>query len=130
MRCDNLDRNVTAEDYNAYFALFVSNATKWNCLLSDLVDILEYSKVYCEEDVEVLQKGYSEFGLMLFLSCDMYIEDFMSSTQLAHQYMLENNVFGGVMQLSSTPREYIMQCMVGGRTMCCENKKTTHNRYY
>ena len=123
VRCDNLDRNVTAEDYNAYFALFVSNATKWNCLFSDLVDILEYSKVYCEKDVEVLQKGYSAFGDMLIESCGMYIEDFMSSAQLAHQYMLKKNVFGGVMQLSSTPREYIMQCMVGGRTMCCENKK-------
>ena len=46
----------------------------------------------------------------------------MSSAQLAHQYMLEKNVFEGVSQLSSTPREYIMKCMVGGRTMCAENK--------
>jgi DNA polymerase type B, organellar and viral. len=75
-----------------------------------------------EKDVEVLQKGYIKFGEMLKDGCNMDITNFMSSAQLAHQYMLENEVFEGVNQLSSTPREYIMKCVVGGRTMCAENK--------
>ena len=37
--------------------------------------------------------------------------------------MKKEGVFDNVYQLSSTPREFIMKSMVGGRTMCCENKK-------
>ena len=45
------------------------------------------------------------------------------SAQLGHRYMLENKVFEEVEQVSPTPLQYIMKCMVGGRTMCAENKK-------
>jgi len=47
----------------------------------------------------------------------------MSSAQLAHQYMLNRKVFDDVCEVSSIPRDYIMKCMVGGRTMCANNKK-------
>jgi hypothetical protein len=47
----------------------------------------------------------------------------MSSAQLAHNYMLNNNVFEKVNEVSSIPRDYIMKTMVGGRTMCANNKK-------
>ena len=74
-------------------------------------------------DVEVLKQGYNKFGEMLKQSCNVQIEDFISSAQLAHQYMLQKDVFEGVVQLSSTPRDYIMKTMVGGRTMCAKNEK-------
>ena len=124
VRCDNLDRFVNDEDYNEYFQQFVGNASQWGCIKDGLIDILEYSKIYCEKDVEVLKQGYGKFGEMLSESCDMKIENFISSAQLAHQYMLEKDVFNDVLKLSSTPRDYIMKCMVGGRTMCAENKKS------
>ena len=123
VRCDHLDRNVDEKDYEDYFKLFIENASKWDCIKEGLIDIVQYSKVYCEMDVEVLKQGYNKFGEMLKESCNMKIEDFISSAQLAHQYMLEKDVFTDVIQLSSTPRDYIMKCMVGGRTMCAGNKK-------
>ena len=122
VRSNILDRLVTTKDYTDFFKSFLDNCSKWGCIEDDRVDIIKYSKIYCEKDVEVLQKGYTKFGEMLQESCNMDIKHFMSSAQLAHQYMLEKNVFEGVNQLSSTPREYIMKCMVGGRTMCAENK--------
>jgi len=122
VRCDNLDIIATEDDYETYFKSFLDNCSKWNCIKEGFVDIIEYSKIYCQKDVEVLQKGYNKFADMLKESCNMRIEDFISSAQLAHQYMLENDVFEDVMQLSSIPREYIMKCVVGGRTMCSENK--------
>ena len=100
----------------------MNNCCKWNCIKDGLVDIIEYSARYCEIDVEVLQKGYTKFGEMLKESCKLDIKDYMSAAQLAHQYMLKNKVFKGVNELSSTPREYIMKCVVGGRTMCAGNK--------
>jgi len=84
VRCDNLDRNVDEKDYEDYFKLFVENASKWDCMKDGLIDIVKYSKVYCEMDVEVLKQGYNKFGEMLKESCNMRIEDFISSAQLAH----------------------------------------------
>lgn len=122
LKCNNLDKITTTHDCEEYFKCFIDNCSKWNCIKDGSIDIIEYSKVYCQKDVEVLQKGYIKFGKMLKDGCNMDITNFMSSAQLAHQYMLENKVFEGVNQLSSTPREYIMKCVVGGRTMCAENK--------
>ncbi len=122
LKCNNLDKTTTTQDCEEYFKCFIDNCSKWNCIKDDSIDIIEYSKIYCQKDVEVLQKGYIKFGKMLKDGCNMDINNFMSSAQLAHQYMLENEVFEGVNQLSSTPREYIMKCVVGGRTMCAENK--------
>jgi hypothetical protein len=123
VRCDNIDRIPTEKDYNDYFYKFLENASKWNCIKEGLVDIIEYSKIYCEKDVEVLKLGYEKFGDMLKESCNLNVIDFMSSAQLAHQYMLNKKVFDDVYEVSSIPRDYIMKCMVGGRTMCANNKK-------
>lgn len=116
------------EDYDDYYNKFINNAKKWNCVKEGAetgfcVDIIEYSKKYCELDVEVLRLGYNKFGEMLKENCKLNVIDFMSSAQLAHNYMLNQGVFDGVLQLSSTPRDYIMKCMVGGRTMCANNQK-------
>ena len=118
LKCNNLDKITTTQCCEEYFKCFIDNCSKWNCIKNGSVDIIEYSKIYCEKDVEVLQKGYIKFGKMLKDDCIMDNNNFMSSAQLAHQYMLENEVFEGVNQISSTPREYIMKCVVGGRTMC------------
>jgi len=123
VRCDNIDRIPTEKDYTDYFYKFLENASKWNCIYQGFVDIIEYSKIYCEKDVEVLKLGYEKFGTMLKENCDLNVIDFMSSAQLAHQYMLNKKVFDDVCEVSSTPRDYIMKCMVGGRTMCANNKK-------
>ena len=37
-------------------------------------------------------------------------------------YYIFGNIYEGVNKLSSTPREYIMKCVVGGRTMCAGNE--------
>lgn len=113
----------TKKEYDEYYYKFIDNAKKWNCFGSGFVDIIEYSKKYCELDVEVLRLGYEKFGEMLKENCDLNIIDFMSSAQLAHKYMVNQGVFDDVLQLSSTPRDYIMKCMVGGRTMCANNQK-------
>ena len=136
VRCDNIDRIPIEKDYTNYFDKFLENANKWNCLIvkpddggqgvkgeTPLIDIIEYSKIYCEKDVEVLKLGYEKFGDMLKESCNLNVVDFMSSAQLAHQYMLNRNVFDNVCEVSSIPRDYIMKCMVGGRTMCANNIK-------
>ena len=123
VRCNNIERIPSKKDYDDYFNKFLENCSKWKCLKEGFIDIIEYSKIYCEKDVEVLKLGYEKFGKLLKESCNLNVIDFMSSAQLAHQYMTEQGVFEDVYQVSSIPRDYIMKCMVGGRTMCKNNKK-------
>ena len=80
VRCDNLDVCVDESDYEKYFKHFIENASKWGCLKEGVVDVLEYSKIYCERDVDVLKQGYSKFGEMLKESCESDIKDYMSAS--------------------------------------------------
>jgi len=123
VRCDNIERIPNAKDYTNYFDKFIANAKKWDCIQGEYIDIIKYSQIYCEKDVEVLKLGYEKFGELLLKSCNINIVNYMSSAQLAHNYMLNNNVFEEVNEVSSIPRDYIMKTMVGGRTMCAYNKK-------
>lgn len=133
----NLIHKIPLEkDYDDYFNLFMKNCKDNDCIIVKpddggqevkgetlLIDIIKYSKFYCEKDVEVLKLGYEKFDNILYQATGLNIINFMSSAQLAHRFMLDRGVFEGVKQLSSTPRDYIMKCMVGGRTMCAENNK-------
>lgn len=118
-----LNREITKKDYDDYFELFINNAKNWNCCYDDCVDIIEYSKIYCELDVKILKEGFNKFASLLQEGCDMNLFNYISSAQMSHDYMLKNKVYDNVKQLNSTPREYIMKCMVGGRTMVSNNKK-------
>ena len=122
VRCNNLDREPTDDDYYNYKKDFITNCVKWNCMTDEVIDIIEYSYQYCKIDVKVLEQGYDKFNVMLNV-LNMNLDDYMSSAQLANNYMEKNDVFDGCYKLSGTPREFIMKCMVGGRTMCKENQK-------
>jgi hypothetical protein len=120
----NLIHKIPDEkDYDEYFNLFMKNCKNSNCIVDDTIDIIKYSEFYCQKDVEVLRLGYEKFGKILKDATGLDVIDFISSAQLAHRFMLEREVFDWTDKLSSTPRDYIMQCMVGGRTMCAENSK-------
>ena len=120
----NIGFNTTTADYDNFENELIKNADEWKCLSNDKlkIDIIKYSQMYCERDVEVLKQGWNVFaGYLNELECN--IDDYISSAQFADNYMKKNDVFEDVYMLSSTPRDFIMKSMVGGRTMCCENKK-------
>jgi hypothetical protein len=119
----NLGKETTEQVIQEYIDEFIGNAKIWNCLTgSGKIDIVKYSMKYCQMDVNVLKQGYYKFCNMIKeLGCDL--EQYISSAQLSNEYMIRQGVFENVYKLNSTPREYIMKTMVGGRVMCCENKK-------
>ena len=43
---------------------------------------------------------------------------------MAHNYLIKEGCYDDVLQLSAVPRAFIQKCVVGGRTMCAENKKS------
>ena len=101
---------------------FLENIKKWDCLDGDKVDIIKYSKIYCEIDCIVLYKGYFKFRDWA-LELDLDINDILTSASLAHQYFVNTGCYDGVYELTSTPQSFIQSCVVGGRCMIANNKK-------
>jgi len=119
---DNTDKKVDDDMVNKYYKDFIDNATKWNCIKYDKIDIIEYSKIYCEMDVEVLEQGWNKFNDML-KELNIDVNDYISSAQLANDYMTIQGVYDDVLKVNSTPRQYMTRAVVGGRVMCANNKK-------
>ena len=121
--CEGIE--ATDIEATTFFNAFMINADKWNCIFGDKVNIVEYSKRYCDIDIAVLKECYTKMRTICLDTFDIDILDCMSSSQLAQRFMEVNGVFEDVMMVSSTPREYMMKCIEGGRVMCADNVK--HN---
>ena len=109
--------------------VFKKNIKKWNLSPDDeYFDIIEYSNKYCEIDCDVLRAGYEKFRGWLKeepIAIDIDTQDYpiLTIASLAAFYLLKDGCFKDVYKLSGVPREFIMRCMVGGRTMCRDNVK-------
>ena len=121
--CEGIE--ATDIEATTFFNAFMVNADKWNCIFGDKINIVEYSKRYCDIDIAVLKECYTKMRTICLDTFDIDILDCMSSSQLAQRFMEVNGVFDDVTMVSSTPREYMMKCIEGGRVMCADNVK--HN---
>tara|TARA_R110002126_G_scaffold95523_4_gene224391 strand:+ start:95 stop:3511 length:3417 start_codon:yes stop_codon:yes gene_type:complete len=107
---------------------FNSNCKKWSCYkkINDIkcVDIIKYSKKYCIIDCKVLQEGYEKFRSwnMKKPFC-IDIDNVVTISSLAHQFMVNEGVYDNVGMLSGVPRAFIQNCLVGGRCMSRDNEK-------
>ena len=121
--CEGIE--ATDIEATTFFNAFMINADKWNCIVGDKINIVEYSKRYCDIDIAVLKECYTKMRTICLETFDIDILDCMSSSQLAQRFMEVKGVFEDVKMVSSTPREYMMKCIEGGRVMCADNLK--HN---
>lgn len=119
--CEGIE--ATEEEASKFYDKFLENAIKWGCIKDDKINIIAYSKYYCDMDINVLKECYTKMRAICLETFDIDILDCMSSSQLAQRFMEINGVFEDVYMLSSTPREYIMKCIEGGRVMCADNVK-------
>ncbi len=109
---------------------FKDNCEKWGVIVNGEINIMEYSRRYCEIDCEVLRKGYDIFkswiktlGDQSATPVELDIDNIISIASLAHSYLISQGCYEGVNSLSGKPREFIQKCVVGGRTMTNSNKK-------
>tara|TARA_R110002153_G_scaffold55214_1_gene153366 strand:+ start:1722 stop:5459 length:3738 start_codon:yes stop_codon:yes gene_type:complete len=109
---------------------FKDNCKKWDIIKNGEINIMEYSRRYCEIDCEVLRKGYEIFkswiktlGDESAVKVDLNIDDIISVASLAHSYLISQGCYEGINMMSGKPREFIQKCVVGGRTMTNSNKK-------
>lgn len=102
---------------------FLKNIEKWGLSQDGLTfDCVEYSARYCEIDCEVLQAGYAKFReWMLKLGED--IDTLLTCPKIADNYFYKKFCYDECYKLSNTPRHFIQQAVVGGKTMVANNKK-------
>lgn len=107
---------------------FEENAKKWGCIWNHhgevYVDMLRYSKVYCERDVEILAKGYCKLRHMFFnVTGGLNIDRFVSVNHLTNYALQKAGCTEGVLELSGIPRDFIQHCVTGGKCMLRNNEK-------
>jgi hypothetical protein len=104
--------------------IVISNINKWNCLTpNNEVDIIEYSKRYCDMDVEILGKGYLIFREWMLDYFDEDINNHLTLPSIVSNIFLKRGVFDGCYELSGLPRDFIAKSMIGGRCMLARNTK-------
>jgi hypothetical protein len=104
--------------------IVVKNINKWNCMNENgEVDIIEYSKRYCDMDVEILGKGYLIFRDWMLDYFDEDINNHLTLPSIVTNIFLKRGIFEGCYELSGLPRDFIAKAMIGGRCMLAKNTK-------
>jgi len=103
--------------------IFDENIKKWDLVKDDKVDMIEYARKYCEIDVELLKKGYEIFRGMVINHFNIDVNKVLTIPSLADKYFIIQGCYDDVYEISGQPRQFIQKCIVGGRTMCCNNEK-------
>jgi len=111
-------------DYFKYIKkTFMDNAKKWNCIRSDTIDIIEYSKRYCDIDCEILKKSYFIFRDWMLTATKLDLKNYCSIASMSLDYLILNGVFNKCFKLAGTPQQFIQKCVVGGRVQLSNNEK-------
>jgi hypothetical protein len=104
--------------------IVINNINKWNCMNDkNEVDIIEYSKRYCDMDVEILGKGYLIFRDWMIEYFDEDINNHLTLPSIVSNIFLKRGIFDGCFELSGLPRDFIAKAMIGGRCMLARNTK-------
>lgn len=107
---------------------FNKNIDDWGLRINnDYFNHIEYSRLYCEMDCEVLKQGYEIFRLQMLEVTGEDVNLCISLPQMANLFGRKRGVFKDCYEISSIPREFIQRCAVGGRVMCANNKKVVIN---
>jgi hypothetical protein len=101
---------------------FNKNIKEWNLITGDKYDIIEYSKIYCQIDCQVLKKGYNVFRKWI-LDLKIDIDDIISSASLADLYFYKQGCYKDCYELNGVVQQFIQGCVVGGRCMTKQNEK-------
>ena len=107
---------------------FINNVKQWDLLnIENEVDIITYSKKYCELDVIVLSQGYKIFSTWMNEHFKIDCDECLTIASLAHKYLLNTGCYNDVYELGGVPQTFIQGCVVGGRTMTNNNEMQTFN---
>lgn len=125
-RAKEIARNYYKDDdeYNAFISDLNKSLEGTNLFDGINLDVANYLRYYCKQDVRVMAEGYAIFRRWMFEITNIDINYEVSTiASLAHQFMLKEGCYDGCFSLSGIPRKFIQGTVVGGRCMTAENKK-------
>lgn len=102
---------------------FLTECNQINAIENDLLDIKKITIDYCENDVEILAKGYLKFRDLILEACDMDILNLISSAQLSDKFLIKRGCYDQCFDISGISEDFIRRCIVGGRCMTSDNIK-------
>ena len=102
---------------------YINNCKRWSCIKKGMVDIIEYSKRYCELDIIVLRDGYMKFKNDIEKITGLNIKNYCSIASLGYDSLVKKGCLEDCYKLSGIPREFIQKFVVGGKCMTNSNKK-------
>jgi hypothetical protein len=102
---------------------FINNCQKWEIIIGDEIDIIEYSEIYCRMDCKILKNCYNVFREWCLNDFKIDINDILTIPSLAEKYFKNKGCFDGCYSICGLPYLFISRAIVGGRTMMKDNKK-------
>ena len=105
-----------------------SNIEDWECVTNepgerDQWDMLKYSRIYCERDVELLSNGWNKFRQMTldFFDIDINAKEILTVAGMSFRHLM-NECFEDTYSVSGIVLEFIRRSTVGGQTQSARNK--------
>lgn len=102
---------------------FIRCAEKSEAFITGYFNWNMYSAYYCNLDVRVLKQGILAFRKQLLDEIDIDVFNFFTIPSIAHEYFMRQGCYDDTWSIGGVVREFISRCLVGGRTMMCNNKK-------
>jgi hypothetical protein len=104
---------------------FYENMIEWKCINTDgTYNILKYSAVYCDIDVEIMIDGFNEFR-KTFKEIDQNVDPINSYSlpTIANKLLTSKGCYDQTFEFDGFLGDYFNGFIIGGRTMSSENKK-------
>lgn len=103
---------------------FIKNIDDWNLRVNnDMFKHMEYSKIYCCQDVYIMHKGYMKFREWMLEVTGLDIINYLTLASVSYDYLIKEGCMNDCYKLGGVARQFIQKCVVGGRTMIANNKK-------
>ena len=71
----------------------------------------------------ILYKGYFIFGSWILDQLQLNINNILTASSLAHQYLKKQHCYGDVYEFNGIIHIFIKRCVIGGCVMTAKNKK-------
>lgn len=120
---------ITNTYYKGKEKEFRDNVNDWRLVYNNNVDLFIYSCMYCKIDVVITALGINIFAKtindisMATSNTPLDIFHKITISSIAEQLQKNNNCYVDCYSLSGHVREFISNCLVGGRVMTANNKK-------
>ncbi len=116
---EEIKKFLSDDDFNE----MINNAKKWACIFDYKIDIIRYSRMYCEMDVRILKTCYNKFREWCLKDFNMDILNYITICAFVDAYFKKMGCYNGCYKMGLNVKEFIMNCLNGGRVMPSNNKK-------